>query len=184
MLSCRSIMQTSQEIFQSTTPEVTRVEKRTNMATLKAYANYGTLAREKKTLYTVSNPSETATYSEEVEITLPEGFEVDENASGEQLVTTPDGNVFLASEVLGSYAGVPSITWYDSEQKLHREKCQVIDADVSEKISNLRKDTGLTQSAFADEYNIPIGTLRDWEQGRRECPGYVIELLKFKIEHE
>lgn len=155
------------------------------MTTLKAYANYGTLAHEKKTLYTVGAPAETATYSEEVEIILPEGFEVDENVAGGQLITTPDGNVFLASEILGTYAGNPTITWYDSEQKLHRAKCQVVDAeDVSEKISNLRKDTGLTQSAFADEYNIPIGTLRDWEQGRRECPDYVIELLKFKIEHE
>jgi transcriptional regulator with XRE-family HTH domain len=27
---------------------------------------------------------------------------------------------------------------------------------------------GLTQQEFADRYRIPIGTLRDWEQGRTE----------------
>lgn len=155
------------------------------MATLKAYANYGALAHEKKTLYTVGSPAETAAYSEEVEIALPEGFEVDENAAGEQLVTTPDGETYLANEIFYSRNGHPELSWYDSEQRVRRAKCQVTDVDdVSEMIRNLRKDTGLSQYAFADKYNIPIGTLRDWEQGRRECPGYVIELLKFKIEHE
>ncbi|MFK7867356.1 MAG: helix-turn-helix domain-containing protein [Alphaproteobacteria bacterium] len=30
-----------------------------------------------------------------------------------------------------------------------------------------RKATGLSQSAFAAKYGIPVATLRDWEQGRR-----------------
>lgn len=32
----------------------------------------------------------------------------------------------------------------------------------------LRRTLGLTQEAFAERYFIPIGTLRDWEQGRTE----------------
>lgn len=32
----------------------------------------------------------------------------------------------------------------------------------------LRRRLGLTQEAFAARYHIPIGTLRDWEQGRAE----------------
>jgi len=31
----------------------------------------------------------------------------------------------------------------------------------------LRDRLGLTQEAFAAAYRIPIGTLRDWEQGRK-----------------
>jgi putative transcriptional regulator len=31
----------------------------------------------------------------------------------------------------------------------------------------LREKLGLTQEAFAARYRIPIGTLRDWEQGRK-----------------
>jgi putative transcriptional regulator len=32
----------------------------------------------------------------------------------------------------------------------------------------LRRALGLTQEEFATRYRIPIGTLRDWEQGRAE----------------
>ena len=32
----------------------------------------------------------------------------------------------------------------------------------------LRRALGLTQEAFAARYHIPLGTLRDWEQGRTE----------------
>jgi putative transcriptional regulator len=34
-------------------------------------------------------------------------------------------------------------------------------------VKKLRERLGLTQEAFADAYRIPIGTLRDWEQGRK-----------------
>jgi putative transcriptional regulator len=32
----------------------------------------------------------------------------------------------------------------------------------------LRRALGLTQEVFAARYHIPLGTLRDWEQGRSE----------------
>ena len=32
----------------------------------------------------------------------------------------------------------------------------------------LRRALGLTQEAFAARFHIPLGTLRDWEQGRTE----------------
>ena len=32
----------------------------------------------------------------------------------------------------------------------------------------VRRALGLTQEAFAQRYHIPVGTLRDWEQGRCE----------------
>lgn len=31
-----------------------------------------------------------------------------------------------------------------------------------------RAATGLSQSAFAERYGIPVASLRDWEQGRRK----------------
>jgi putative transcriptional regulator len=34
-------------------------------------------------------------------------------------------------------------------------------------VKKLRERLGLTQEAFAATYRIPIGTLRDWEQGRK-----------------
>ena len=36
------------------------------------------------------------------------------------------------------------------------------------RIKTLRRALGLTQEEFANRYHIPLGTLRDWEQGRRE----------------
>ncbi len=32
----------------------------------------------------------------------------------------------------------------------------------------IRRSLGLTQEEFSDQYQIPLGTLRDWEQGRTE----------------
>jgi putative transcriptional regulator len=34
--------------------------------------------------------------------------------------------------------------------------------------ATLRRALGLTQEAFAARFHIPLGTLRDWEQGRAE----------------
>lgn len=36
------------------------------------------------------------------------------------------------------------------------------------RIKTLRRALGLTQEEFSMRYHIPLGTLRDWEQGRRE----------------
>jgi putative transcriptional regulator len=36
------------------------------------------------------------------------------------------------------------------------------------RVKTLRRALGLTQEEFAARYQIPIGTLRDWEQGRAE----------------
>jgi len=35
-------------------------------------------------------------------------------------------------------------------------------------VKTLRRALGLTQEELAKRYDIPIGTLRDWEQGRTE----------------
>jgi putative transcriptional regulator len=36
------------------------------------------------------------------------------------------------------------------------------------RVKTLRRSLGLTQEEFAARYRIPLGTLRDWEQGRTE----------------
>src|SRR5215470_10270314 len=47
------------------------------------------------------------------------------------------------------------------------------DADLAHmkrvpRVKTLRRALGLTQEEFAARYHIPLGTLRDWEQGRCE----------------
>lgn len=36
------------------------------------------------------------------------------------------------------------------------------------RVKTLRRALGLTQEEFSTRYHIPLGTLRDWEQGRSE----------------
>ena len=51
-------------------------------------------------------------------------------------------------------------------------------------IKELRQSTGMTQTEFGDYLNIPMRTIQNWEGGQRNCPEYVIELIKYKIEKE
>ena len=46
------------------------------------------------------------------------------------------------------------------------------------KVKSIRKKTGLSQVKFARLVEVPIGTLRNWEQGRREAQGPARALLK------
>jgi len=36
------------------------------------------------------------------------------------------------------------------------------------RVKTMRRALGMTQEEFATRYHIPLGTLRDWEQGRTE----------------
>lgn len=42
----------------------------------------------------------------------------------------------------------------------------------------IRERAGMTQPQFAEVYHIPVGTLRDWEQGRRMPDAPARALLK------
>jgi putative transcriptional regulator len=48
-----------------------------------------------------------------------------------------------------------------SENELKRMK-------QSPRVKIIRHALGVTQEEFATRYHIPLGTLRDWEQGRAE----------------
>lgn len=51
-------------------------------------------------------------------------------------------------------------------------------------IKELRKASGLTQQAMSDALHISKRTIEDWETGRRTPPEYVVELIKYYLEHE
>lgn len=48
-------------------------------------------------------------------------------------------------------------------------------------IQAIRALTNLSQPQFCEKYHIPLPTLRKWEQGKREPPDYLVELLEFKV---
>jgi putative transcriptional regulator len=45
---------------------------------------------------------------------------------------------------------------------------EIAKAPQAPRVKTLRRALGLTQEEFAARYRIPLGTLRDWEQGRTE----------------
>lgn len=51
-------------------------------------------------------------------------------------------------------------------------------------IKELRTKTGMSQSKFAECFGIPIITLQNWEQGKRKCPQYLFDLMKYKLKKE
>lgn len=51
-------------------------------------------------------------------------------------------------------------------------------------IKEIRQSTGLSQAQFCEVLNIPKRTLQDWEQGKRQCPEYVAELIAYRVEHD
>jgi putative transcriptional regulator len=62
------------------------------------------------------------------------------------------------------------------------------DADVAPLLSDaeitaarvrwVRKQTGLSQAEFAARYRIPVATVRDWEQSRREPDAAALAYLR------
>jgi putative transcriptional regulator len=54
-----------------------------------------------------------------------------------------------------------AIAWSEGDKSRGRE---VKPVDVRA----IRKASQLTQTAFAEAFRLPLGTLRDWEQHRRE----------------
>lgn len=51
-------------------------------------------------------------------------------------------------------------------------------------IYEIRKNTGLSQRAFAEKYRIPVRTIENWESGERKPPQYVIDMLQTIVEQD
>ena len=45
-------------------------------------------------------------------------------------------------------------------------------------VKRLRQRIGLSQTAFAQRFGVPVGTVRDWEQDRRKPEGAALSLLR------
>ena len=50
---------------------------------------------------------------------------------------------------------------------------------MSINVKDIRRKAGMTQREFAEEYGIPLSTLRKWEQGESSPPKYVLRLIAY-----
>jgi DNA-binding transcriptional regulator YiaG len=48
----------------------------------------------------------------------------------------------------------------------------------------VRMATGMNRKELSDYLHIPYNTMRDWEQGLRSMPPYVLELIIYKLKNE
>jgi putative transcriptional regulator len=74
-----------------------------------------------------------------------------------------------------SKSALDAVDWaaIDATKDADIERQIAADANVAPEIlpvdvKAIRGATGLSQSVFAARYRIPVGTLRDWEQGRKQ----------------
>ncbi len=51
--------------------------------------------------------------------------------------------------------------------------------NISDRIKELRKKTGLSQSKFSAKFGIPVRTLQQWEQGISAPPEYLIRMMAY-----
>ena len=55
---------------------------------------------------------------------------------------------------------------------------------MDEDIKSLRERYNLTRKQFCEMFGIPYRTLQSWELGDRECPDYVFNLIKYRLQNE
>lgn len=49
---------------------------------------------------------------------------------------------------------------------------------------DLREGSGMTRTQFAKYFEIPYRTVQSWELGDRQCPEYLLKLIKFKLDND
>lgn len=72
---------------------------------------------------------------------------------------------------------VESMTQMDEIDRGERQPSREFHVDAVQ-VKKIRQATGLSQAAFAKRINVAVGTLRNWEQGRREPEGPARALLR------
>lgn len=55
-------------------------------------------------------------------------------------------------------------------------------------LKELREQSGMSRSNFAEYFGIPYRTVQSWElnseTNARKCPDYLLKLMEYKLKHE
>lgn len=54
-------------------------------------------------------------------------------------------------------------------------------SEMSDKIKNIRQQTGLSQAKFAETFRISRRTFENWESEKRVPPSYIPDLLQAAV---
>lgn len=49
---------------------------------------------------------------------------------------------------------------------------------------NLLEQSGMNMKQFSEYFGIPYRTIQGWKAGERECPGYLLRLIAYKLKKE
>lgn len=47
----------------------------------------------------------------------------------------------------------------------------------------LREQSGMTRTQFAEYFGIPYRTIQDWELGNRKCNDYLLKLMEYRLKN-
>ena len=53
-----------------------------------------------------------------------------------------------------------------------------------EDFKKILESSGMTMKGFSNRFKIPYRTVQGWKLGERECPEYLLELIKYKLGKE
>lgn len=48
----------------------------------------------------------------------------------------------------------------------------------------IREQSGMNLTQFSQYFEIPYRTIQNWDSGIRQCPEYLLKLMRYKIENE
>lgn len=48
-------------------------------------------------------------------------------------------------------------------------------------LKELQERSGMTQTAFAAYFGIPLRSVQHWINGDRQCPEYLLRLMEYKL---
>jgi transcriptional regulator with XRE-family HTH domain len=49
---------------------------------------------------------------------------------------------------------------------------------------DIRRESGMNLTQFSKYFGIPYRTIQNWERGERQCPEYLLDLMKYKLDME
>ena len=55
-------------------------------------------------------------------------------------------------------------------------------AEIGDRIRQLRKRAGITQQKLAEEMRVPLETIRNWEQGKREPRAAALQWIEVSLD--